>query len=241
MKTVLITGASGAIGGAAALAFAARGDRVVLGWHQNRKAVQALQKKIADTDGACICVCGDAGSETDVNNMFSAAERAYGTVDILVNSAGISHYGLFTDVTLSQWETLLRTDLTSVFLCCKRVLPGMIAKKNGCIINIGSVWGETGASCEAAYSAVKAAVSGLTKALAKEEGPSGVRVNCLAPGMVESPMNSRFSPEEMQAFYQDTMLQRAGKPEEIAKAAIFLAENEWVTGQILRIDGGVLA
>lgn len=241
MKTVFITGASGAIGGAAALAFARRGDRVALGWHSNRRAADALAEKIKAEGGIALCVQGDAGCPQDVQAMFSVVEQAYGTVDILVNSAGVSHYGLFTDMTLAQWETLLRTDLTSVFLCCQQALPGMLAKKSGCIINIGSVWGETGASCEAAYSAVKAAVSGLTKALAKEEGPSGIRVNCLAPGMVESSMNSRLSPEEMRAFCDDTMLQRAGRPEEIAKAAVFLAENEFITGQVLRIDGGLFS
>lgn len=240
MKTVFVGGASGAIGGAVALAFAQRGDKVVLGCHKNREAARALAETIQKAGGQAMCVQGDAGEEGDVARMFAETQAAFGPVEILVNSAGISQYGLFTEMTLAQWENLLHADLTSVFLCCRQALPGMISGKSGCIINIGSVWGETGASCEVAYSAVKAAVSGLTRALAKEEGPSGIRVNCIAPGMVESPMNSRFSPRELADFSAGTMLGHAGRPEEIAQAALFLADNPFITGQVIRVDGGVM-
>jgi Dehydrogenases with different specificities (related to short-chain alcohol dehydrogenases) len=239
MKTVLVTGASGAIGTAIAKAFSEKGHAVVLGAFKNFEKAENLKNEIIKNGGEAIAVSADIGTEEGTESLFSAAEKAFGKVDVLVNNAGVSHYGLFTDMQLSQWDLLIQTNLTSVFLCCRRALPNMIREKYGCIINIGSVWGEVGASCEAAYSASKAAVSGLTKALAKEEGPSNIRVNCIAPGLIRTKMNSHFSENELEEFENETALLRSGTAEEIASAAVFLLENEYVTGQVLNIDGGM--
>ena len=152
---------------------------------------------------------------------------------MLVNNAGISWQGLFTDMTLSDWQRVMDVNLTSMFLCCRRALGPMIRRKAGCIINISSMWGQQGAACEAAYSASKAAVIGLTQALAREEGPSGIRVNCIAPGVIDTPMNGHLSPEDMEALRDDTPLMRIGSPKEVAKAAVFLWENSFVTGQTM--------
>ncbi len=141
-------------------------------------------------------------------------------------------------MTLSDWQRVMDVNLTSMFLCCRRALGPMIRRKAGCIINISSMWGQQGAACEAAYSASKAAVIGLTQALAREEGPSGIRVNCIAPGVIDTPMNGHLSPEDMEALRDDTPLMRIGSPKEVAKAAVFLWENSFITGQTLGVNGG---
>ena len=143
-------------------------------------------------------------------------------------------------MTLADWQGVLDADLTSVFLCCRRALPPMIRQKRGSIVNVSSMWGQVGASCEAAYSAAKAGVIGLTKALAKEEGPSGVRVNCLAPGVIDTPMNGDLSPADLNALREETPLERIGTPEEVAQAAAFLLEQEFLTGQVLGLNGGLV-
>lgn len=235
-----MTGASGGIGGAIARAFAARGYGVALGYNHNKTAASALCEELRRAGTAALPVQGDVGDGKQVDELFLSVEDRLGPVNTLVNCAGLSHIGLLTELSLFQWEELIRVNLTSVFLCCKRALPGMIAEKTGCIINISSIWGEAGASCEAAYSAAKAGVIGFTKALAREEGPSGIRVNCITPGLIETGMNARFSAAEQAAFAEETALGRAGMPEEVARAAVFLSENHYITGEILRIDGGYL-
>ena len=141
-------------------------------------------------------------------------------------------------MTLAEWEQILRVDLTSVFLCCRRALIPMLREHRGSIVNISSMWGQVGASCEAAYSAAKAGVIGLTKALAKEEGPSGIRVNCVAPGVIDTPMNAGLTPQDMEALQEETPLMRIGTPEEVAQSVLLLAENEFITGQVLGVSGG---
>ncbi len=237
-KTVLVTGASGGIGQALAAAFGSRGRRVALHYHSNGAGALAAAEKVWRRGGAAEIFQADLSKEEDVERLFSQVEAALGPVQTLVNNAGIAWQGLLTDMTLEQWRRVLDVNLTSAFLCCRRALGPMIRAKDGCIINISSIWGQAGASCEAAYSASKAGLIGLTQALAQEEGPSGIRVNAIAPGLIDTPMNSRLSPEALAAFTQDTPLMKMGSPEDVAQAAVYLSEAAFVTGQVLGVNGG---
>lgn len=240
MSTVLVTGASGGIGQAIAAAFGAKGHRVAVHYHTNRAGALAAAEAVRKAGGVAEIFPADVSQEENVDRLFSQVEAAMGPVQILVNNAGISWQGLFTDMTLDQWRRVLDVNLTSAFLCCRRALPSMIRAKSGCIINISSMWGQQGASCEAAYSASKAGMIGLTQALAQEEGPSGIRVNCIAPGLIETPMNGCLPPAALTALAEDTPLQRAGRPAEVAQAAVYLSEAEFVTGQVLGVNGGYM-
>lgn len=240
MKNVLVTGASGGIGRAIALELARRGWSVALQYRRNQQAAEELEREILRLGGSGKAYQADLTDEAQVEDLFAAAERDLGFLEGLVNNAGSAWKGLFTDMTLADWHGVMDADLTSVFLCCRRALPSMIRQKRGSIVNVSSMWGQVGASCEAAYSAAKAGVIGLTKALAKEEGPSGVRVNCLAPGVIDTPMNGDLSQEDMDALREETPLERIGTPEETAKAAAFLLEQEFLTGQVLGLNGGLV-
>ena len=237
-KTVLVTGASGAIGRAIALAFAPKGYRVAVHYHTRREEALAAVEEIRGNGGWAEAFGADLTQEEQVTRLFDQAERALGKIRVLVNNAGVAWQGLLTDMSLSEWRRVLDGDLTSAFLCCRRALPGMIRERSGCIVNISSMWGQRGASCEAAYSAAKAGLIGLTKALAQEEGPSGVRVNCIAPGLIDTPMNSHLSPADLEALREETPLLRIGTPEDVAEAAVFLAESPFITGQVLGVNGG---
>ena len=238
MSVVLVTGASGGIGGAVASAFAGKGHCVALGYCKGGRAAISLCEELKENGCNAMALKADLRDERQVDGMFQSIEALLGNVEILINCAGLSHFGLLTDMPLLQWEEIIGVNLTSVFLSCRRALPSMLLRHSGCIINISSIWGETGASCEAAYSAAKAGVIGLTKALAREEGPAGIRINCITPGLIETGMNARLSKAECEAFTQETALCRAGTAEEVAHAALFLAENTYVTGEVLRVDGG---
>ena len=240
MKSVLVTGASGGIGSAVALELARRGWSVALQYRSNREAAVRLEEEICRQGGMARAYGADLTDEAQVDALFSAAEKDFGFLEGLVNNGGVAWKGLFTDMSLSDWRGVMDADLTSVFLCCRRALPPMIRQKRGSIVNVSSMWGEVGASCEAAYSAAKAGVIGLTKALAKEEGPSGIRVNCLAPGVIDTPMNGDLSPEDLAALREETPLERTGTPEEAARAAAFLLEEEFLTGQVLGVNGGLV-
>lgn len=240
MRNVLVTGASGGIGRAIALELARRGWGVALQYRSHPQAAKELEEEILRLGGNAKAYGADLTDESQVDQLFSAAERDFGFLEGLVNNAGIAWKGLFTDMSLSDWRAVMDADLTSVFLCCRRALPPMIREKRGSIVNVSSMWGEVGASCEAAYSAAKAGVIGLTKALAKEEGPSGIRVNCLTPGVINTPMNGDLSPEDLAALREETPLERIGSPEEAAAAAAFLLEGEFVTGQVLGVNGGLV-
>lgn len=240
MKTVLITGASGEIGSKTAIEFAYRGYNVVIGYNKNEESAAKVKDIITSGGGSAIIIKADVTSEKEVERMFLLAQDSYGFVDVLVNNAGKSHIGLFTDMSLEQWEDIFRVNTTSAFLCSKCALEQMIIRKEGCIINISSIWGECGASCEVAYSASKAALIGLTKALAKEEGPSNIRINCIAPGLISSKMNSSLSREEIADFCEDTPLGRIGDAADVAQTALFLAENRFITGQVIGVNGGII-
>lgn len=239
-ENVLVTGASGGIGRAIALAFGERGCNVAL--HYNTRPDPAMETAglIRERGGRAETFQADLTDESQVERLFTDCERTFGSVTVLVNNAGISWQGLFTDMTIEDWQRVMDVNLLSVFLCCRRALPPMIRRKAGCIINISSMWGQQGAACEAAYSASKAGIIGLTQALAREEGPSGIRVNCIAPGVIDTPMNGRLSDADMEALREDTPLMRIGTPEDVAHAAVFLWENKFITGQTIGVNGGFI-
>lgn len=233
---VLITGASRGIGAACAALFAQHGWRVVIHYHKKEEAARAQAQKC----GAALVVQADISQSAEVERAFSQIEAQLGTVDVLVNNAGIAAQGLLTDVTDADWNTMIGTNLSGAFYCCRRALPAMIAKKRGKIINISSIWGMVGASCEVAYSAAKAGLIGMTRALAKEVAPSGIQVNCVAPGVVDTDMMTDFSMEDRRALAEETPLGRLGTPEDIARAVWFLAspDADFMTGQVLSPNGG---
>lgn len=237
-KNVLITGASGGIGTAMAMAFGEKGYGVALHCHKNREKAEKTAALIEKAGGKARVYQADISDEAQVEAMFSQAEKELGFLSVVINNAAISEKGLFTDITLAQWQNIFAVNVNGVFLCCRRALGPMIREKQGAIINVTSMWGEVGASCESAYAATKAAVIGLTKSLAKEEGLSGIRVNCLSPGVIATKMNGNLSQEDMEALQEETPLNRIGTPEEVAHAALFLAENTFVTGQVLGVNGG---
>lgn len=238
MKNVLITGASGGIGKALALTFAKNGYGVALHFHQNEAAARELAEEIKLFGGDAEIFRADLRREEDVSDLFDHAEAHFGFLNTLVNNAGVAWRGLLTEMSLSEWQQVLGVSLTGAFLCCRRALVPMVRRQEGSIVNISSMWGEVGASCEAAYSAAKAGLIGLTKALAKEDGPSGVRVNCVTPGVIDTPMNGALSQDDLRALKEETPLERIGTPEEVAAAALFLAEHPFITGQVLGVSGG---
>ena len=242
MSTVLITGASRGIGAQCALSFAKAGYDVALNYCRSEAKALALVKEIEALGVKAFAVKADVADIAQVKGMFDAVRRELGTVDVLVNNAGIAHVGLLTDMTDDEWRRLIDTDLSGTFYCCREALSDMIRAHSGVIVNIASMWGEVGASCEAAYSAAKAGVIGLTKALAKEVGPSGVRVNAVSPGVVMTDMMAGFSEDDVAALKDETPLTSLGAPEDIADAVLFLASEKarFITGQVLSVNGGMV-
>lgn len=235
MKTVLITGASRGIGAECAALFAERGWQVLA----NYKSSDAEAKALAARTG-CRLYRADVSKREEVAAMRAAAEADGYEVDVLINNAGVALFGLFQDVRPDKAEEMYGVNLFGTLNCTRAFLPGMIKRKRGCIINVSSVWGEVGASCEADYSAAKAAVATLTKALAKEVGFSGVRVNCLSPGVIDTDMNAALSVEEVEEIVDGVPLERLGRPRDVAEAAWFLASDaaDYITGAVLPVDGG---
>lgn len=239
-KTVLITGASRGIGRAAAELFAERGCRVLLNYHRSREAAEELERELTARGADVMAYGADVSDREQVERMAAACERRFGGADVLVCNAGIARQGLFTDLTPQEWREMMGVHVDGAFHCCRAVLPGMIRKKEGSIVLVSSIWGLTGASCEVAYSTAKAALIGMTKALAKEVGPSGIRVNCVAPGVVDTAMNAALDGETLASLREETPLGRLGTPQEIAQAIAFLASPEasFITGQVLSPNGG---
>lgn len=233
MSVVFITGGTGAIGEAIAEEFS-KTDDVVITYNKNAQKAMELSEKLR-----CTAFEMNAASESSVKTAVESALKEFGKIDILVNNAGVSLIKPFTDITDGEWENLLEVNLTGVFRVTKAVVPSMIKRKSGTIVNISSVWGVYGASCETAYSAAKAGVIGFTKALAKELGLSGITVNAIAPGVIESPMNtSHLTESELEALCNETPLGRMGRPGEVAMAVRSVAENRFITGQVIGVDGG---
>ena len=230
-KTALVTGGAGGIGSAICRALAEDGWHVAVGCHNSLEAAEALAEEI---DG--IAVCADVTDPDEVDAMFEQV----GGVDLLVNNAGVAHYGLLTDMSYRDWRDLFRVNTDAVFLCCKAAIPHMVHRKRGCILNISSMWGQVGGSCEVGYSASKAAVIGLTKALAKELAPSGIRVNCIAPGVIRTRMLDAFTEPELEELRLETPLEQLGTPEDVGHLAAFLASDRarFMTGQVIGLNGG---
>ncbi|MDL2324292.1 3-oxoacyl-ACP reductase FabG [Ruminococcaceae bacterium OttesenSCG-928-A16] len=239
-RCVLVTGASGGIGAAIATAFAKNGDNVVLGYHKGQQKAQDLCTQLTSQGLQAVAAVGNVANAQQVQQLFAKAEAAFGPVEVLVNNAGVAAQRLFTQLTEQEWDEMFDVHVKGNFLCTQRALPGMLHRKNGCIINISSMWGQVGASCEAHYAAAKAAVIGLTKALAKEEGPSGIRVNCIAPGAIDTAMMQDFTKQDKASLCEEIPLGRIGTPEEVAGVALFLASDAatYVTGQVIAPNGG---
>lgn len=240
-KTVLITGASRGIGAGCALLFAKHGYNVAV--HYNKSEKQALEIKAqAESSGVLAAAFqADVSDSAQVNRMTASVLNTFGRIDILVNNAGIAQQKLLPDITDKDWQAMLGTNLSGMFYCCRAVLPHMLREHRGAIVNIASMWGITGASCEVHYSAAKGGAVTLTKALAKEVAPSGIRVNCVCPGVIQTEMNAQLSGEALEELKAETPLGRLGTPLDVAKAVCFLAEEEhspFITGQVLGVDGG---
>ncbi len=242
MRTIFITGASRGIGRSIALKFAFEGYYVFLNCHASVSQLEEVRHIIEeDCRAACEIVAGDVGNPDDVARMFGQIYRSCDKLDVLINNAGISHIGLLTDMTTEEWQRILDVNLSSVFYCCRAAIPPMISAGSGRIINISSMWGTSGASCEAAYSASKAGVNGLTKALAKELAPGNIQVNAVACGVVDTEMNRQLSAEERSSLEDAIPTGRYGTPEEIAKITWDIAHAPaYMTGQIIGVDGGYL-
>lgn len=229
MAAVVVTGGSRGIGAAVVARYAARGDRVYFLYEKNHEAARAVVEKTGAT-----AICCDVADSGAVAEAFSKIPE----VDILVCSAGVCWYGLLTDMKDAEWDRIFAVNVKGIYNCVKAAMPAFLRKHSGSIITVSSMWGQVGASCETAYSATKGAVIALTKALAKELGPSGIRVNCVAPGVILTDMCASVSPDTLEELAQETPLERNGTPEDVAKAVEALADAEFVTGQVLGVSGG---
>ena len=229
MKYALITGGSRGIGAAAVRAFCKAGYETYFFYEKNAAAAKAVA---AETGARAIC-CDVADAEA-VRKAVSQLPR----IDVLVNNAAVSHVGTIRDISEEEWDRLFAVNVKGVYHCVNAVLPGMLEMQAGCILNVASMWGEVGASCEVCYSAAKGAVIAMTKALAKELAPSHIRVNAVSPGVIDTDMNAHLSEEDLSALADETPLGRIGRPEDIADALLYLASAEFVTGQILSVNGG---
>ena len=242
-STVLITGASRGIGAACARRFAQDGWTVAVHYYKSEAEALALAEELRAAGAEAVPVRGDLSDPAQAARAVEGAQAALGHLDALVCNAGVAlPVQLLTDTTDDQWRRVMGADLDGVFFTLRAAIPGMVSRKRGAIVTVSSMWGVTGGSCEAPYSAAKAGVIGLTKALAKELGPSGIRVNCVAPGAIETDMTAFLTPEDRAALAGEAPLGRMGTPEEVAEAIRFLAGEEarFITGQVLRVDGGMV-
>lgn len=237
MKTVLITGAGRGIGAACARKFAAEGCRVAINYNHSGEQAEALARELGG-----IAVQADVADPVRVQKMVDTVLEKFCQLDILVCNAGVSHVGLLSDMTDREWRRLFAVNVDGVFHCCRAVIPHFVHHKSGRIVTVSSMWGQVGASCEAAYSASKAAVIGLTRALAKELGPSGISVNCVAPGVIDTDMNRALSEEDLEALKEETPLEQIGTAAQVADAVWFLSggQSDFITGQVLGVNGGLV-
>lgn len=238
MKTVLVTGGTKGIGKAIALEFLKQGCEVVINYCNDEQSALATQEEFNMLGYCPVLMRADVSDEAQVRAMFKEYFSIYDTLDVLVNNAGISLIRVIQDTTLADWNKVFAINTSGAFLCSKAVADRMIGNGGGCIINISSIWGEVGASCEVAYSASKGALIAFTKALAKELAPSKVRVNCVSPGVIDTQMNSDLTGEEMEQLISQIPAGRIGYPEDVAKACVYLSEADYVTGEVLSVGGG---
>lgn len=239
MKTVLITGSSRGIGKGIALKFAKEGYRVILNSGHNENILSKTRENCEKLGGAAISYFGNIGDPVFVEYMIQDIEKKWGPIDCLINNAGISYIGLLTDMSIEDWDTIINTNLNSIFYCCRQVIPSMVKRQSGSILNISSVWGEVGASCEVAYSASKGAVNAFTKALAKELAPSHINVNAISCGVIDTEMNRCFTKEEREILKEEIPAGRFGSCKEVGELAYSLTTGtSYLTGQIVRLDGG---
>ena len=231
MSTVVITGGSRGIGAAAVELFSQRGDRVFFLYAKNHTAAQAVAERTGAT-----AICCDVADKASVDRAFAQI----GEADILICNAGIGHFGLMSQLSEEMWDKLFAVNVKGMYHCINAATPGFLKKQKGCIITVSSMWGQQGASCEAAYSATKGAVIALTKALAQELGPNGIRVNCIAPGVVLTDMCEGLTEQDLAALAQDALVGRNGLPEDVAKAMAYLADADFVTGAVLSVNGGFI-
>lgn len=241
-KVAVVTGGASGIGEATVRALCKDGMSVVINYNSSEAKAEALASELSFKGSDIMTFKANVADSLEVNEMFEKVSKDFGMPDVLVCNSGIAQQKLFTDITDDDWNTMLGVNLTGVFNCCRAVLPYMIMEKYGRIINISSMWGQIGASCEVHYSAAKAGVIGLTKALAQEVAPSGITVNCIAPGAVETKMMASFSQDDINALCEEIPLMRLGKAEEIAAAVSFFASEKagYITGQILGVNGGMV-
>lgn len=241
-KVALVTGASRGIGRATAEAFARAGYQVAANYCRSKEQIEQFSAQMEREGCAVIPVQADVSDPEQVERMVQAVQQQFGHIDVLVCNAGIARQGLLTDFSPTDWRQMMAVNLDGTFYCCRSVLPGMIRRQSGCIITTSSIWGITGASCEVPYSAAKAGIIGLTRALAKEVGPSGIRVNCIAPGVIDTEMNGNLTPEVMAQLREETPLGIIGTPKQVADLALYLAGEgaSFLTGQVISPNGGFL-
>lgn len=237
-KVVLVTGSSRGIGAKIVKLLAREGYKVILNYNKSEKAAKTIQQDLSKEGKEIEIVKANVSKREEVKKLIDFTIKTFGTIDVLINNAGIAQEKLFTEITDEDWNNVIQTNLNSVFYCTQEVLPTMISKKDGCIINISSIWGVTGGSCEVAYSTTKAAINGFTKALAKEIGPSNIRINAIAPGIIDTEMNKNLTKQDIEDIKNEIPLERIGKTEDIAKCAKWLIEDNYTTGQIISINGG---
>lgn len=239
-KTVIITGASRGIGAASAILFARKGYNVVINYNDSFQSASLLARSLTERGLSAVAMKANVANRAEVELLMKETEYRFGSIDVLINNAGISHINTITDLDPIDADRIFDVNLKGTYYCCRAVVPYMVSQKSGRIINMSSMWGQVGASCEVAYSATKAGIIGLTKALAKELAPSGITVNAIAPGLIETGMNAELSVEELSALVDEIPLGRMGSPDEIAAAALFLASGDadYITGQVLGINGG---
>lgn len=237
----MVTGGSRGIGAETAYLLSKQGYKVVIGYLKNDEAAENTVKRISDGGGIAVAVKGDVSDERDVKNLFDTA-RDLGQLTLLVNNAGISRICLLQDMPLEEIKRVIQVDLLGTVLCSKEAARLMVPAKFGSIINISSMWGETGASCETVYSACKAGIIGFTKALAQELGPSGIRVNCVSPGVIDTEMNASLTEDDLSALIESTPLSRIGTVKDVAEAVVYLASEKsaFITGQVLSVNGGIV-
>lgn len=242
MKVALVTGGSRGIGAAASVELAKLGYAVAVNYKSNSEAAEKVCEEIQGFGGVAQAFQADISDSDALDKMFSDIHSSLGEISVLVNNAGVAYIGLLQDMSDEEIRNLSDVNLLGAMLCTKRAVPDMIRRHDGVIINIASMWGEVGASCEVVYSACKAGIIGFTKALAKELGPSGIRVNCVSPGVIDTDMNSELTDETISELCEETPLLRIGKPSDVGKTIAFLASDKagFITGQVISVNGGII-